>query len=296
MTTSYIPWPSTASVSNPGHGYSYPLTAPDDPGDKIFLTICYVCQEEAKPGQEHLRNYGGVVCYSCRAFWRRSHQKSRNPNFVCKKAEDCVITVKTRRRCQKCRYNRCLMTGMSPEAVLDEDQKKIRFRKLLSKRQRLEANSPETGVGCADDKDNSDHDDEDVEDVEVVDLSNHSTYPEVETRNESVVGLSEQKNYQHSEQKHFAEQQPAFLTPNIEPENFESSEENPDRLSAKLKSIVRSYQIALSQTKCWKSEEILAKLNAIQRGETGISVSKWDVLFLISKISEVFRHFALLQR
>ena len=185
------------------------------------------------------------------------------------------------------------MTGMSPEAVLDEDQKKIRFRKLLSKRQRLEANSPETGEECADDKDNSDHADEDVD---VVDLSNHSTYPEVETRNEGAVGLSEQKKYHHSEQKHFAEQQPAFLTPNIESEIFESSEENPDRLSAKLKSIVRSYQLALSQTKCWKSEEILVKLNAIQRGETGISVSKWDVLFLISKMSEVFRHFALLQR
>lgn len=296
MMTSYNPWPSAASVSSTGHGYNYPQTAPADPRDPIFLTICYVCQEEAKPGQEHLRNYGGIVCYSCRAFWRRSHTKSRNPNFVCKRAEDCVITVKTRRRCQKCRYNRCLMTGMSPEAVLDEDQKKIRFRKLLSKRQRLEANSLEAGgMECADGRDNSDVDDIDGD---VLDLSNHSTHPEDGSRNESF-GYPEPKSFQYSEQKPVAyQQQPAFLSQNTEPTISQPSEENenPEKLSPKLNSIVRSYLIVVSQTKCLKSEEIFSKLNAIQRGETGISVSKRDVLFLISKMSEVLRHFALLQR
>jgi hypothetical protein len=109
---------------------------PDDPRDKYYLTVCFVCHDMAKPGQEHLRNYGGIVCYSCRAFWRRSHQNTRRPIFVCKKNEDCTITVATRRRCQKCRYERCIVAGMNPDAVLNDDQKKVRFRKLLMKRQK----------------------------------------------------------------------------------------------------------------------------------------------------------------
>ncbi len=189
------------------------------------------------------------------------------------------------------------MTGMSPDAVLDEDQKKIRFRKLLSKRQRMEADSPKTGEECADGRDNSDQEDEDID---VVNLSNHSSHPE---KGRESIGFSEQKSFQYSEyQIPIAAQQPAFLRYNTEPVQDpivqQSSEENEiaGKCSSKLKSIVRSYQIALSQTKCWKSESIFSMLNAIQRGETGISVSKRDVLFLISKMSEVFRHFALLQR
>jgi hypothetical protein len=109
----------------------------EDPQDKKFLTRCFVCQDISKPGQEHLRNYGGIVCYSCRAFWRRSHQNSRNPKFICKKVNQCVLTVATRRSCQKCRYERCLVAGMRPEAVLDMEQKKIRFRKLLKKQHKF---------------------------------------------------------------------------------------------------------------------------------------------------------------
>lgn len=109
---------------------------PGDPNAKCYLTICFVCRDVAKSGQEHLRNYGGIVCYSCRAFWRRSHQATRRPTFVCKKNGRCTITVTTRRRCQKCRYDKCVAAGMKSEAVLDEDQKKVRFRKLLLKRQK----------------------------------------------------------------------------------------------------------------------------------------------------------------
>jgi hypothetical protein len=109
----------------------------ENPSDKTFLKICFVCKDKAKAGQEHLRNYGGIVCYSCRAFWRRSHQHSRRPNFICKKTNQCQISVATRRRCQKCRYDRCLLAGMNPDAVLDTEQKKVRFRKLLKKQQKI---------------------------------------------------------------------------------------------------------------------------------------------------------------
>ena len=111
----------------------------DDPTSPYYLTYCYVCTEEAKPNLEHIRNYGAIVCFSCRAFWRRTHQKSREPNYTCKTNGSCILTMKTRRNCQKCRYDRCHAAGMLPEAVLSEKQKEIRFQKYIQKKSRQSA-------------------------------------------------------------------------------------------------------------------------------------------------------------
>ena len=94
--------------------------------------ICPICRDVSdQPQQLH---YGGKACFSCRAFFRRAHQKTKNPGFVCKKNNACEVTVKTRRRCQKCRYDLALKAGMKPEAVLTEDQKKVRFRNAIEKK------------------------------------------------------------------------------------------------------------------------------------------------------------------
>jgi Zinc finger, C4 type (two domains) len=47
--------------------------------------ICPVCAEEAPPGETHHPHYGGICCYSCRAFFRRANQKSKTPTLKCKK-------------------------------------------------------------------------------------------------------------------------------------------------------------------------------------------------------------------
>lgn len=62
-----------ASISRDRASSSWSLL-PSDPNDKYYLTHCYACQALAKPDQEFIRNYGGLVCFSCRAFWRRAHQ------------------------------------------------------------------------------------------------------------------------------------------------------------------------------------------------------------------------------
>ena len=51
-----------------------PRTPPSNPRSNYYLVVCFVCQEVAKPNQEHSLHYGGIVCYSCRAFFRRAHQ------------------------------------------------------------------------------------------------------------------------------------------------------------------------------------------------------------------------------
>ena len=60
--------------------------------------------------------------------------KRKLPEFMCKKSGKCNVTPKTRRRCQKCRYDLCIKAGMQPEAVMTEDQVKVRFRKMFTKR------------------------------------------------------------------------------------------------------------------------------------------------------------------
>ena len=47
------------------------------------------------------------------------------------------MTVESRQKCKKCRYDKCLKSGMNPDAILSEDQKEIRFRKTLTKKRIL---------------------------------------------------------------------------------------------------------------------------------------------------------------
>ena len=46
------------------------------------LARCLVCEVAVDP--KH-RNYGALTCLSCRAFFRRSVQKSAAGNFACKR-------------------------------------------------------------------------------------------------------------------------------------------------------------------------------------------------------------------
>ena len=77
------------------------------------------------------------VCFSCRAFWRRAHKKTKNPNFTCSRGDTCVITVANRRKCKKCRFRSCQAAGMTESAILTEEQKKMRFRKMIQKREQM---------------------------------------------------------------------------------------------------------------------------------------------------------------
>jgi len=86
--------------------------------------ICEVCGEKA--GKHSY--YGGQVCPSCRAFFRRSVQSRYNETFKCAKGkEDCEISLVTRKNCQYCRYQSCLSAGMRPSWILSDEERLRRF-------------------------------------------------------------------------------------------------------------------------------------------------------------------------
>ena len=68
----------------------------------------------------------------CRAFFRRHTQQEDLPE--CRAGGRCNITSKVRKHCQACRYDKCLRNGMRPELILNEVEKKRRFKKFWRKK------------------------------------------------------------------------------------------------------------------------------------------------------------------
>ena len=50
------------------------------------------------------QHYGGIACYSCKAFFRR--KVSCQKNMQCSKNGNCEITKENRKRCKFCRLKR----------------------------------------------------------------------------------------------------------------------------------------------------------------------------------------------
>jgi len=101
---------------------------------------CKVCNE---PAAKHV-HYGAMSCFSCRAFFRRSIQNNTYGTYQCRRAKACSITLKTRRNCQWCRYQRCLAVGMKPSWVLSSDERERRFRKNRDKKEKKEASAAQS--------------------------------------------------------------------------------------------------------------------------------------------------------
>ena len=119
-----------ANDGNPVHVAGATSSSPHNKA----TTICAVCREES---DNHHIHYGALACFSCRAFFRRAHNRGPEaPNYLCKQDGGCDITFKNRKKCQKCRYDKCVEVGMNPGLVLTQDQKKIRFRKMYEKKSR----------------------------------------------------------------------------------------------------------------------------------------------------------------
>ena len=83
---------------------------PSNFSDTYFLWLstmtgsqCSVCHVHMEKARVH---YGGVSCYSCRAFFRRTTQ--RDELAKCKFDGKCKVDHQERKSCPPCRYDRCL--------------------------------------------------------------------------------------------------------------------------------------------------------------------------------------------
>lgn len=92
---------------------------------------CLVCDQPIPKARVH---YGGVSCYSCRAFFRRNAPKANI--LTCERDGRCWISYSDRKQCAICRYRKCIRIGMQPELVLTANEKKKRFKKFLEKKEK----------------------------------------------------------------------------------------------------------------------------------------------------------------
>ncbi len=108
-------------------------SAADD--DRNRSMVCAICNVDT--GSYNL-NYGANTCLSCRAFFRRAVQKTRNPQFTCKNGGNCEMNEETRRACKACRYQACLNAGMLPECVMKGTEVQQRFAKYIQRKRGID--------------------------------------------------------------------------------------------------------------------------------------------------------------
>ena len=90
---------------------------------------CGVCKVCGAPAGKH-NYYGARCCISCRGFFRRSVQSNHYKFFDCKVPENCVVDIKTRKNCKKCRFDKCLRIGMRINWVLTDQE---RYERMLQR-------------------------------------------------------------------------------------------------------------------------------------------------------------------
>lgn len=90
------------------NGYTHPLLNSKH--------LCLICGDKASG-----KHYGVYSCEGCKGFFKRTVRK--NLTFNCREEKNCLIDKRQRNRCQYCRYQKCLATGMRREAVQEERQR-----------------------------------------------------------------------------------------------------------------------------------------------------------------------------
>ena len=146
VKSNFIPSPAMEHGNNNQKSEQLSEATPDDDttapaDDKRPVSDCHVCGDRAIA---HL-HYGGICCYSCKAFFRRAVQSGKDKSYKCKRGDGrCEVSVNTRRGCQRCRFEKCLSVGMTCSWVLSDEQCEIRFGKGKAGSKRKHDDEPDT--------------------------------------------------------------------------------------------------------------------------------------------------------
>lgn len=78
------------------------------PNHSLQHSLCKVCGDTASGN-----HFGVLSCEACKSFFRRSIRA--NARYACRGNRTCAIEKHTRNRCQYCRLQKCMNTGMRKE-------------------------------------------------------------------------------------------------------------------------------------------------------------------------------------
>ncbi|KAI8121954.1 Nuclear hormone receptor HR78 [Lucilia cuprina] len=81
--------------------------------NNMNVELCLVCGDRASG-----RHYGAISCEGCKGFFKRSIRKQLG--YQCRGAMNCEVTKHHRNRCQFCRLQKCLASGMRSDSVQHE--------------------------------------------------------------------------------------------------------------------------------------------------------------------------------
>ena len=93
---------------------------------------CHVCEDFA---DGHVHFGARFICYSCKAFFRRSIRKTK-PIPACGLLGDCKIDTEERTKCVSCRFKKCLDVGLKPSLVKTATELELRKKRRKQKRPR----------------------------------------------------------------------------------------------------------------------------------------------------------------
>lgn len=113
-------------------------------GMDVDESKCHVCGDKSTGS-----HFGGISCESCKAFFRRSVQKSRFAEYKCSYSGECKMNTSTRKICQFCRYKHCVMIGMKSKWVLSDDE---RYQKYGNRRKHQRKATLDTSVDSSTDQ------------------------------------------------------------------------------------------------------------------------------------------------
>lgn len=181
-------------MSAPGH-VGQPQAAAAGP---TRSKTCSVCGLDTN---SYNLNYGASTCLGCRAFFRRVVQRKIKSELKCRGDAEgggglgsCSVTLETRKRCKKCRFDACLRAGMRPDLVMTGEQYNKHFRKMIKKKQSGEtAGNVGAGRGVA------------------VGVSGGIVAGVGVVRREDEAGMGSSCSRQHQQQQQQPQQQPGSL-------------------------------------------------------------------------------------
>ena len=82
--------------------------------------LCNICGQVSTG-----KHYGAFACEGCKGFFKRTVRHKLEETYSCKTGHECLITKELRNRCQFCRLQKCLKSGMNREAVQEGEDKNL---------------------------------------------------------------------------------------------------------------------------------------------------------------------------